>query len=70
MAKFFGLFRNKRHGENVDPQALIEQATEINEKLEREGPRLTALATYLERRRLQNGFGADFEYTLRPREAP
>lgn len=68
MGKFFGRSR-KSQGEPVDPQDLVNQANEINEKLEREGPRLTALATYLERRRLQNGFGADFEYTLRPKEA-
>ena len=66
MGKFFG--RLRAHPEDsVDPQELVNQALEINEKLEREGPRLTALATYLERRRLQNGFGIDFEYTLRPR---
>lgn len=68
MGKFFGRHRSDK-GEAVDPQALVDQATEINDKLEREGPRLTALATYLERRRLQNGFGTDFEYTLRPKEA-
>lgn len=67
MVKFFG--RHRDSGEKVDPQELVKQATEINEKLEREGPRLTALATYLERRRLQNGFGTDFEYTLHPKEA-
>lgn len=68
MGKFFG--RHRSHKENVvDPQVLIDQATEINDKLEREGPRLNALASYLERRRLQNGFGTDFEYTLRPKEA-
>lgn len=60
----------KKNEDAIDPKVLVDQANEINEKLEREGPRLTALATYLERRRLQNGFGADFEYTLRPREAP
>lgn len=68
MVKFFGRHR-KYDDEPIDPQVLIDQATEINNKLEREGPRLTALATYLERRRLQNGFGSDFEYTLRPKEA-
>ena len=67
MVKFFG--RHRDSGDKVDPQVLVAQANEINEKLEREGPRLTALATYLERRRLQNGFGTDFEYTLRPKEA-
>lgn len=68
MGKFFGRSRMSR-GDAIDPQDLVNQANEINEKLEREGPRLTALATYLERRRLQNGFGSDFEYTLRPKEA-
>lgn len=67
MGKFFGRHRPTKC-DAVDPQVLIDQATEINEKLEREGPRLTALATYLERRRLQNGFGNDFEYTLRPKK--
>lgn len=66
MGRFFG--RHRRSTEPpVDPQDLINQANEINEKLEREGPRLNALAAYLDRRRLQNGFGSDFEYTLRPR---
>jgi hypothetical protein len=66
MGKFFGRLRSKP-ANSVDPQELVKQATEIKEKLEREGPRLTALAAYLERRRLQNGFGSDFEYTLRPK---
>ena len=69
MGKFFGRHRSTSQEDVVDPQDLVNQANEINEKLEREGPRLSALATYLERRRLQNGFGADFEYTLRPKEA-
>lgn len=68
MGKFFGRSRISP-GDAVDPQDLVNQANEINEKLEREGPKLTALATYLEKRRLQNGFGTDFEYTLRPKEA-
>jgi hypothetical protein len=66
MGKFFGRLRSNPEN-SVDPQELVKQATEIKEKLEREGPRLTALATYLERRRLQNRFGSDFEYTLRPK---
>lgn len=56
-----------RRTPRVDPEELNRQSAEINEQLEREGPRMSALATYLERRRLQNGFGTDFEYTLRPR---
>lgn len=68
MGRFFGRYRSHKE-DAVDPQQLIDQATEINERLEREGSKLKALATYLERRRLQNGFGTDFEYTLRPKEA-
>ena len=56
-----------RRAPRVDPEELNRQSAEINEQLEREGPRMNALAAYLERRRLQNGFGTDFEYTLRPR---
>jgi hypothetical protein len=66
MGKFFGRLRSQPE-QAVDPEVLVKQATEISEKLEREGPRLTALAAYLEKRRLQNGFGSDFEYTLRPK---
>ena len=56
-----------RRTPRVDPDELDRQSQEINEKLEREGPRMATVATFLERRRLQNGFGTDFEYTLRPR---
>ena len=56
-----------RRAPRVDPDELDRQSQEINEKLEREGPQMAAVATFLERRRLQNGFGTDFEYTLRPR---
>ena len=56
-----------RRPPRVDPDELDRQSQEINEKLESEGPRMAAVATFLERRRLQNGFGTDFEYTLRPR---
>ena len=67
MKNFFRRF--VKQTATVDPADLTRQADEINEKLEREGPKLNALASYLERRRLQNGFGTDFEYTLRPKEA-
>ncbi len=68
MGKFFGRHRPRKE-EAVDPKVLVDQANEINEKLEREAPKLTALETYLKNRRMQNGFGTDFEYTLRPKEA-
>lgn len=36
-------------------------------KLEAQKQKVNATASWLERRQLQNGFGQDFEYTLRPR---
>ena len=65
MMKFFN-----RRPPRVDPEELNRQSSEINDKLKQDGPHMAALATYLERRRLQNGFGTDFEYTLRPRRTP
>lgn len=56
-----------RRSVRVDPEELNRQTEEVQAKLDREGPKMHALATYLERRRMQNGFGTDFEYTLRPR---
>lgn len=53
----------------VDPQELNQQSEEILAKLEKDGPRMNAVANFLENRRYQNGFGTDFEYTLRPRRA-
>lgn len=36
-------------------------------KLNSQKTRVTAVATWLHNRTNQNGFGVDFEYTLRPR---
>jgi hypothetical protein len=58
-----------RRPPKVDPAELDKQTAEVLEKLDREGPHMNALAAYLERRKNQNGFGDDFEYTLRPKEA-
>lgn len=59
----------RRRSSGIDPDELDRQTEAIEEELEREAPRMAAIATYLERRRMQNGFGNDFEYTLRPRRA-
>lgn len=56
--------RNQR----VDPTELNKQTDEVNATLKREGPRMNAIASYLEKRTNQNGFGEDFELTLIPRE--
>lgn len=53
----------------VDPEVLDRQTAEINEYLEQEEPRMTALATFLNNRRGQNGLGEDFDVTFYPRGA-
>lgn len=53
----------------VDPSELDKQTAEVNATLQREGARMNSIASYLEKRKDQNGFGSDFEYTLRPKES-
>lgn len=53
----------------VDPDELNQQTAEVNATLNREASRMYSVANYLERRKNQNGFGTDFEYTLRQRGA-
>lgn len=62
--KFFS-----RRTPKVDPAELDKQTEFVLEKLHREGPHMNAVAAYLERRKNQNGFGDDFEYSLIPKEA-
>jgi len=57
-----------RLAQRVDPEDLNKQTEEINATLKREGPRMNAIASYLEWRTGKNGFGTDFEFTLRPKE--
>lgn len=53
----------------VDPDVLDRQTAEVNEFLEQEEPRMTALASFLNNRRGQNGLGEDFDVTFYPRGA-
>ena len=53
----------------VDPTELDKQTDAVNAVLKNEGPRMNAIASYLERRKDQNGFGSDFEFTLLPKES-
>lgn len=39
------------------------------EQLRKQEPKVNSIYSYLKRRELENGFGDDFEYTLRPRRA-
>lgn len=55
--------------QRVDPEELNKQTEEINAKLKRDEPRMNSIASYLEWRTGRNGFGRDFELTLRPKES-
>lgn len=61
------IFRRKKS--HVDPKKLDEQTAEVREFLDREGPRMSAVATFLHNRRGQNGLGEDFDITFYPRGA-
>lgn len=64
MIKFFG-----RRPAKVDPDELNRQTAEVNELLEKEGPRISAVAAWLNHRKGQNGLGEDFDITFYPRGA-
>lgn len=51
----------------VDPEELDRQTAEINDYLGKEEQRMTALASFLNNRRGQNGLGEDFDITFYPR---
>lgn len=53
----------------VDPDALTKKASESIAKTRAQQPRVNAFSRFLGTRLDQNGFGEDFEYTLRPRGA-
>lgn len=44
------------------------KAEESLELVKAQQPRVNLITAYLERRKNQNGFGEDFEFTLRPKE--
>lgn len=59
-----------RRKPRVDTAAAERQADAAVQRITDQQPRVDALTSWLERRKNQNGFGDDFEYTLRPKEAP
>lgn len=65
MMKFFGRHRRDK----VDPDELNRQTAEVNEFLETEGPKVSAVAAWLNTRKGQNGLGEDFDITFYPRGA-
>lgn len=63
MIKLFG----HRPSPQVDPNELDRQTAEINDYLEKEGPRMKFVASWLQNRKGQNGLGEDFDITFYPR---
>ncbi|CAN5425631.1 hypothetical protein BH09ACT9_BH09ACT9_00810 [soil metagenome] len=61
------LWRKRKN--RINPAELSAQADAASKQIEDQQPQVNALTEYLERRKLQNGFGADFEYSLKPRES-
>ena len=54
----------------IDPAELNAAAETSLQKTQEQQPHVNALVTYLENRKGQNGFGEDFEITIRnPRRA-
>lgn len=60
---------SSKHPSRIDPDEVERVATDSLAKVRKQQPRVNALTSYLERRKDQNGFGEDFEYTLRTKEA-
>jgi hypothetical protein len=62
-------FRKSRQ-RNAELDAANKYLDETIAKVEEQEPRVNALVSWLEARRVANGFGADIEWTLaRPRRA-
>lgn len=59
----------KRREAKVNVEELHQQTAEVNEFLEKEGPRMSAVATWLNNRKGQNSLGEDFDITFYPRGA-
>lgn len=55
------------HKNKVDLEAAERQVKEVNDKLVADEERRHTVVSYLEARKDRNGFGSDFEYTLRPK---
>lgn len=61
--------RFKKKEPRVDPDELSKKAEQSLRETSKNQEHVNYLTTWLERRQNQNGFGEDFEYTLRPRRA-
>lgn len=59
----------KRNPTRINPEDLTRKADESLQETKKQQARVNVIVGYLERRKNQNGFGDDFEYTLKPRGA-
>lgn len=58
-----------KYRSRVDPEELIKKADESLEITRSQQERVNYITQYLERRKNQNGFGEDFEFTLKAKGA-
>lgn len=62
-------FFKRRKAQKLNVEELQQQTAAVNEFLEKEGPRMSAVAAWLNNRKGQNGLGEDFDITFYPRGA-
>lgn len=60
------MWNRKKKAKIKELRAIEEQASR---QLQNQRPEVHHVASWLSRRKDENGFGLDFEYTLRPRSA-
>lgn len=63
------MIRKKKQPARSSNKQIRLSAYEAQKQLEKQEPHVNIVAAWLDRRRHQNGFGEDFELTLRPRGA-
>jgi hypothetical protein len=56
-----------RSRKRVDPDELSAQAEAATEQIRTQQDRVNVMADWFERRKNVNGFGDDFEWTLKPK---
>lgn len=62
-----GYFTRGEKKSGSDPDALIRKAEASLRQTRNQQPHVDRMTSWLENRNIQNGFGEDFEYTLRPK---
>lgn len=62
-----GYFAKRKNRSGSNPDELIRKAEESLRQTTRQQPHVDRITSWLQNRENQNGFGEDFEYTLRPK---